>query len=176
MFTPAIFSVKTETPTFLPISMDLMKLLEGPPVASRLDCSCRVQFKPGRQKNVSLSYLEYSDASEDQGDVVDGRVVGHAHCLPLEGVDVVRPHNRSNKRNPLQVKSEGWFFFIIKVAELKVCRVAGLKNIEIHVEEHADGDADSEAVVRSGAGNLSTGAIRSSKWKSDYLDGVHQAQ
>ena len=127
-------------------------------------------------EDISLSYLEYSDASEDQGDVVNGRVVGHAHCLPLESVDVVRLHNRSNKRNPLQVESEGWFLFIIKVAKLKVCWVSGLKNIEIHVEEHADGGADSEAVVGSGAGDLSTGAIRSSKWKSDYLDGVHQAQ
>ena len=96
-----------------------------------------------------LSNLEYRDASEDQGDVLNGRVVRHTHCLPLESVDIVRLHNGSNKRNPLQVQSEGWLLFIIKVAKLKVCWVSGLKNIEIHVEEHADGGTDSEAVVRS---------------------------
>ena len=96
MFTPAIFSVKTEIPTFLPISMDLMKVLDDPPVANRLDCSCKVQSKH-HAKNTFLYYLEYSDASEDQGNVVNRGVVGHTHCLPLEGVYMVRPHNCSNK-------------------------------------------------------------------------------
>lgn len=128
--------------------MDLMKVLDDPPVANRLDCSCKVQSKH-HAKNTFLYYLEYSDASEDQGNVVNRGVVGHTHCLPLEGVYMVRPHNCSNKRNPLQVESEGGLFFIIEVAKLKVCWVFGLKNIEIHVEEHADGGTDSEAVVRS---------------------------
>ena len=130
---------------------------------------------PGRDY-ISFPNLEHSDASEDQGDVVDRGVVGHTHRLPLESVDMVRLHNCSDKRNTLQVESEGWFVFIIKVAELKVCWVFGLKNVEIHVEEHADGGTDSEAVVRPRAGYLSTGTIRSSKGKSDYLDRVHPAQ
>ena len=100
-------------------------------------------------------------------------VVGHTHRLPLESVDMVGLHDGSNERNPLQVESEGWFMLIIKVAKLKVCWVCGLKNIEIHVEEHADGGTDGEAVVRAGAGDLSNGAVRSIEGKSDDLDGDH---